>query len=80
MGLVIEELTHPYSLTHKDYNRKRMREREFFEFTKAIFFQKFLTFPHFFALYFSIFSTLFLTFFSQKLAGGIYRGMRKMRG
>ena len=57
MGVVIRELTHPYSLTHKTYNkngwsflwvsereREREREREiffFFEFLK-VFFQNFL--------------------------------------
>ena len=68
MGLVIKKLTHPYSLTHKDYNKKGMRlfcvgfprereRREIFFFKKKflrLFFllQNFLTF----ILYFLTFS------------------------
>ena len=47
MDLVIKELTHPYSLTHKDYNNKKrmrlfcvgfLRERERKREEKEIFF------------------------------------------
>ena len=60
MGVAIKELTHPYSLTRKDYQKKREKDeafrvgfprereskkREFlFEFSKAIF----PKFPYFF--------------------------------
>ena len=29
MGLVIKELTHPYSLAHKDYQKKKKKDKAF---------------------------------------------------
>ena len=96
MGLVIKELTHPYSLTHKNYNKKKdevfgvgfPRKREYFLFSKAIFLDFphfFLIFPHFFCWFLYFFHTknyiLFMIFLKNIWGGGgIYRRSEEMGG
>ena len=92
MGLVIKKLTHPYSLTHKDYNKKGMRlfcvgfprereRREIFFFKKKflrLFFllQNFLTF----ILYFLTFSNSLSLSLSLSLSIYIYIYISKIGG
>ena len=74
MGVAIEKLTHPYSLTQKNYNKNGW---SFFFF----FLVNFLTIFWFFSFFSSLFHYFFL-FFSMVFlkSGGIYRGVRKMGG
>ena len=92
MGLVIKKLTHPYSLTHKDYNKKGMRlfcvgfprereRREIFFFKKKflrLFFllQNFLTF----ILYFLTFSNSLCLSLSLSLSLYIYIYISQKQG
>ena len=90
MVVVIKKLTHPYSLTHKNYKQKYMeffflcvgfrereRERETFsEFLKVFFFIIFLLFYDFpqFFLPISLFFTCFLSIFFSKRGEGVFIG------
>ena len=86
MGVVIKELTHPYSLTHKDYKKKRMRlfcvgfpkEIEVREnvlkkkkkFLRLFFQIFFITFPLFFFSLFLFFSPSILPSYFSQKWGG----------
>ena len=86
MVVVIKKLTHPYSLTHKDYKQKdkaffggfpRERgEREIFQNFQAYFSR----ISSLFSPYFSIFHLFSLYIFLKKGGGGIYRGNEEMGG